>query len=173
MRLSKGIMLALICGPFNLGLAEPLFDLPKDGLIAKVTKASDMVVVEKRNLPPDVDVEKVVGGYAIISSNANTRLLSKPLSQTRTEVFAIKDVKSERYGISDGTIFIFPKDLSLAERIATDYGIVILDVFASAKMVQVSVGGPEDPFALVATLNQDERLYGAELNTNFGDAMPL
>ena len=130
---------------------------------------SDKVALRASNLPPGEAVDKHIGGWSLLSKAQAAPLVQEMGAQAKGEpILVIQNTESGELGISDGTLLLFPHDMTDKNAIALEYGLEIVKEFNHINMIQVQPANIEDALLIVETLKHDGRIEAAELNTNFG-----
>lgn len=130
---------------------------------------SDKVALRASNLPPGEAVEKDIGAWSLLSKAQAAPLVQQMGAQAIGEpILVIQNTESGELGISDGTLLVFPHDMTDKNAIAFEYGLEIVKEFKHINMIQVRPANIGDALLIVETLNEDGRIEAAELNTNFG-----
>tara|TARA_B100001093_G_scaffold156222_1_gene148869 strand:+ start:2078 stop:2527 length:450 start_codon:yes stop_codon:yes gene_type:complete len=129
----------------------------------------DKVALRASNLPPGEAVDKDIGAWSLLSKAQAAPLVQQMGAQAKGEpMLVIQNTESGELGISDGTLLLFPHDMTDKKAIAFEYGLEIVKEFKHINMIQVRPVNIGDALLIVETLNEDGRIEAAELNTNFG-----
>lgn len=130
---------------------------------------SDKVALRASNLPPGEAVDRDIGAWSLLSKAQAASLVQQMGGQAKDEsMLVIQNTESGELGISDGTLLIFPNDMTDINAIAFEYGLEIVKEFNHIDMIQVQPANIGDALLIVEMLKEDGRIEAAELNTNFG-----
>ena len=130
---------------------------------------SDKVALRASNLPSGEAVDKDIGAWSLLSKAQAAPLVQQMGAQAKGEpILVIQNTESGELGISDGTLLVFPHDMTDKNAIAFEYGLEIVKEFKQINMIQVRPANIGDALLIVDTLNEDGRIEAAELNTNLG-----